>query len=462
MDQLKEYFGVFKRQHFWFVAPVLLVLGVVVWFMASKSLTEEFSSNKSTVEGLLSKMRAVSGSEKHPNPEFHEGMQQLIDGRRENVRAAWQTKYDNQKQDLVWPEVTPDFRDAVKDMNPIEKVDFKTQTIQQSLRRSYKRFVDEKLPQLASDIGAKWSPTKARGGSAYRRSREAAADDGGVVDQSQLVIWNPDNQAIIEERFDWPSTPTTLQVLYAQEDIWVLENLIGIIKETNGDVQTRSQAAIKQIAFIQLGSDVEKPSFRVLVPQPMVGNEDGLTEEEMEMEMEVVGGDESGAGGTGFGTEGEGGFDADGNPLPKQDVLASLVANRYVDNNYQPIADLAGLEASAAVAKRIPVRMRLLVDQRSLNRLLIACANSKLTLEVRQLRFNPQGESLGAGKAFGGSGEDRGRATGGFGRQNAETKQLPNYTSFDRMVELYGIVYIFNPVDESKIGNSPEDEFAAM
>ena len=180
------------------------------------------------------------------------------------------------------------------------------------------------------------------------------------------------------------------------------------------------------------------------------------------MEMEVVGGDESGAGGTGFGTEGEGGFDADGNPLPKQDVLASLVANRYVDNNYQPIADLAGLEASAAVAKRIPVRMRLLVDQRSLNRLLIACANSKLTLEVRQLRFNPQGESLGARKAFGGSGEDRGRATGGFGRQNAETKQLPNYTSFDRMVELYGIVYIFNPVDESKIGNSPEDEFAAM
>ena len=125
MDQLKEYFGVFKRQHFWFVAPVLLILGVVVWFMASKSLTDEFSSNKSNVDGLLSKMRNVSGFEKHPNSEYHEGMQQLIDGRRENVRAAWQTKYDNQKQDLVWPEVTPDFRDAVKDMNPIEKVDFK-------------------------------------------------------------------------------------------------------------------------------------------------------------------------------------------------------------------------------------------------------------------------------------------------------------------------------------------------
>jgi len=454
MDQLKELIGVFRRQHFWFIAPVLLILGVVVWFMASKSLRDEYATSKSKIDGYLSQMQSVSQSEKHPNQDFHDGMQELIDSRRENVRAAWQTKYDNQKQDLVWPEVTPDFRDAVKDMSPIEKVDFKKQTIQQSLRRSYKRFVDEKLPQLASEIGANWSPTKARGGSSYRRNRESTGDDSDMVDQSQLVIWNPDNQAVIEERFGWPSTPTTLQVLYAQEDIWVLENLIGIIKETNGDVQTRSQAAVKQIAFIQLGSDVEKPSFRVLIPQPMTGNEDGIMDD-----AEDVVSDDLNTGGTGLGTKDEDDFDADGNPIPKQDMLASLVANRYVDNNYQPIADLAGLEASAAVAKRIPVRMRLLVDQRALNRLLVACANSKLTLEVRQLRFNPQGESLGAGKAFGGNSEE---SFGRLRQQNTETKRLPNYTSFDRMVELYGIVYIFNPVDESKIGNSPEDEVAAM
>ncbi len=156
-----------------------------------------------------------------------------------------------------------------------------------------------------------------------------------------------------------------------------------------------------------------------------------------------------------------GGFDAEGGGLaPQPDALATLVADRYVDIDYQPIADLAGLEASAAVAKRIPVRIRLKIDQRDVYKFLVECANSPLTFEVRQLRFNPQGVSLGAnGGGFSGGGREE--MANSFTNRNASVKQLPDYESFDRMIEIFGIVYIFNPVDASKLGNEMDEDMTA-
>ena len=68
---------------------------------------------------------------------------------------------------------------------------------------------------------------------------------------------------------------------------------------------------------------------------------------------------------------------------------------RYVDKNYQPLAGEAlraamtstdPEDAYLAVAKRMPVRMRFQMDQRAIPRLLLACSNSPLTIEVRQVR----------------------------------------------------------------------------
>ncbi|MCP4193026.1 MAG: hypothetical protein GY768_20645 [Planctomycetaceae bacterium] len=466
MDQLKEFFGVFKRQHFWFIAPVLLGLGIAGWMMSSKKLTSEFEQSRQKVKGYVDQMRGVSSTDKHPNPEFHDGMGQLIQDRRANVLKAWETKWERQKQELKWPEqLPPDFRRKVEAMRPIEKVDPKNnreQRITLSLRRSYGNYIKKELPRLAAEIGAKWQPASNRRGSggaaAFSSSRETVREPrgrstaGDAVDESQIVIWNPQNQTEIQSQFDWGNTPpTTFEILYAQEDLWVLATLIDIIKRTNGDVQTRSQAAVKEIGFIQIGSAVERPTFQVHVPQP-VGSEEGISEPIPEVNnMPEV---------SGLNSE-RGGFDAEGGGLaPQPDALATLVADRYVDIDYQPIADLAGLEASAAVAKRIPVRIRLKIDQRDVYKFLVECANSPLTFEVRQLRFNPQGVSLGAnGGGFSGGGREE--MANSFTNRNASVKQLPDYESFDRMIEIFGIVYIFNPVDASKLGNEMDEDMTA-
>jgi hypothetical protein len=273
------------------------------------------------------------------------------------------------------------------------------------------------------------------------------------------VQWDPENQALLEKRFDWGSyAPTTLEVLYAQEDLWVLTTLIEIVERTNGNAMIRSQAAVKAIDFIQIGKDVDPPSrqgFSVVRPQPLGDADAGA-------ETTPAAGEEPPLEPPPEGTEPPlepGGDFVEGQAAP--DIKLDLVKNRYYDENYVPIADLPTLMSSVTVAKRIPVRMRLLMDQRQISKLLAECANAPLTFEVRQLRFNPQGVGRG------GAGGEGVTTEGTFFSPQRNIKTLADYQSLDRTVELFGIVYIFNPVDEAVLGGqapsetSPSDDSTA-
>ena len=76
-----------------------------------------------------------------------------------------------------------------------------------------------------------------------------------------VVEWSTANQAALQAiSMNWTS-PTTLQVLYAQEDLWVLRALMLIIKATNGDADAQYNAAVKEIVSIDLGAMA--PGFKL-------------------------------------------------------------------------------------------------------------------------------------------------------------------------------------------------------
>lgn len=440
MDQLKEFLGLIKRQHFWFLAPLLVVLGVAGGMMASKKLTKEFNDFESAVNGYKTKMQGVTSKNQHPNEHFHTGMEELITDRRSNVRDAWQIKWERQKDQLKWPEKLPaDFRQRVEQMRPIEKVD-PNNVIPRSLLAAYGGYIEKELPRLAAEIGAVWAPVQRRAQSfrGFRRREPAGRNNkNDAVDESQIVIWNPENQALIKERFDWGSSaPKTFEVLYAQEDLWVLASLIDIIKKTNAGAKTHSQARVKEIDFIQIAQDVQDPGFHVIVPKPI--GEGDASDDDLPPSRATSPASHTSGNGNQYST----GTETEGN-----DALAKLVANRYVTRDYAPIADLESLRTEVTVAKRIPVRMRLLMDQRHLYRLLVECANANLTFEVRQFRFNPHDEMEGNGMRLPRGGGGDGEFGGG-----SNVVKLDDYRSFDRTVELFGIVYIFNPVDDTVLG----------
>ena len=462
MDQLKEFWGLFRRQHFWFLAPVILILAVVGWVMASGQVTDSVKSQISTIGGHFSKARQVTSVNTHdgghPNETWAAGMEQLIANRRQKVEEAWQTKWQRQQKILTWPDdafgPNTDAKQKAEKLRPIEKVDINTDDVFTLYELGqYKRFAREQLPRLAEKIGSVWNPSR-RAGSG-RRGNEGNFNNEDE-EQTQIVLWNPQNQAEIDANFDWgDAVPSTLEVLYAQEDIWVLNAIVDIIKTVNGDARTRATASIKEIVSLRYGKDVQKQTFRITPPKPLRGGDPtGGDDDDDDVGMDYDTGEPETDNSLDFN---EGG-DNQGEPTKVHPAIG-----RYVDADYQPINDQEALLTSVAVAKRIPVRLRVIMDQRHINQLLVACANSELTCEVQQLRINPR-EGVSASRFGGGGGGGFASHSGSFGNQRGyegglggsrSAQTLENIATFDRVVEIYGIIYIFNPVSK---GASEESE----
>ncbi len=139
--------------------------------------------------------------------------------------------------------------------------------------------------------------------------------------------------------------------------------------------------------------------------------------------------------------------------------------NRYVDINFDPIdgdvvrqviegTELPEQNLELIVAKRVPVRIALRMDERRISDFMAACANSPFAFEIQQVRWNkhtPGGEEIAFGGGGGSGDEDRlggmgvglGAAPGG-GALTAKPVHIR--TNYDVNVEFYGIVKIYNPV----------------
>lgn len=158
---------------------------------------------------------------------------------------------------------------------------------------------------------------------------------------------------------------------------------------------------------------------------------------------------------------------------PDPAAIPNPADGRYVDNNYEPLtaddlqkfmgnnAEIDLEQAYLAVAKRIPLRMKVSMDQRFVDKLLVECANSELTVEVRQLTIESEDEGNRRRGGRGGLGGLGGGVEDGFGGGGggANAKDAGSQFPFDLKVEIYGIVSIYNPVDNAALGiESEEDE----
>jgi hypothetical protein len=200
-----------------------------------------------------------------------------------------------------------------------------------------------------------------------------------------------------------------------QEDLWVYTALVKIIAAVNRDAKQHYQAPIKRIAEIAIAGNAAKhfadgvSSNRIFRPPvTQAANTTGQVPATPVAPVAVV----PTAGGTVTGSE------------------------RYVDAQGRPLVEGAPMPIEF---KRIPVYMKLFMDQREIPSLLMECANSSLPVEVRQLRINP---------SKGGTIAARGAAAGAGGRENQDV----DASKWDLTVELHGIVYIYNAPDKDKIG----------
>jgi hypothetical protein len=520
MDQLKTALAQAKRYHFWILCGVIAVVGLGSWYMTQASLHTEFEANKGEIETTYTTAGQLTSQANPPNPIVHQGMDLRIRDLQQNVMEVWKNQYDHQKTTiLAWPvELTARFKRAVEPLRPIEAHFnvFPTPSekeILTSLRQEYANYIEDELPKLAKVIGARWEATAPAGnsfgdgaggtfggptafgptpsfgdGGAYG----AAGQDGMAKEpvEQAVVDWNPSNQGQLLAKFNWSQqggVPSTLQVLYAQEDLWVLKNLMEIINKTNDGATERHKAYIRKIESIQIGREAAGRTGQIT--PVLAGGSGTMGSGTMGSGTMMPASSDSAtmpmSSSEGMPTDGAQPTDGSNSPYGAMGGGAAPdpAENRYVDKDYKPLAaskirsDVTTnpAEVYLAVAKRMPVRLVCTMDQRKIHKLIAECGNSPLTVEVRQVRIGGNAGKGGTSGSFGsGSGgmdsfssmqssgsfgdESSGDGSeyggfggfGGFGGNNSARAMAQSLN--DITVEVYGIVYIYNPVNKKALG----------
>ncbi len=522
MDQLKDVLAKLAKHRFWILTSVAVLLGIVGFYLTSSTMNSLYTKQKTALDQHFSNMTAVSSAvSTHPNDFSQARMQEKIDLAAEDVKAAWEVQYSRQAPILKWPDniAVPTLVRKLQDYQPVElKLEFPNEprSVTDAEKLAYATYFDKQMEALGEIIGVTWvgeASAIQTGGMGGMMGMMGGGNEGGessgysdyggmmgggmdgmmgggmdgmmgygstslVPKNRDLVIWPKSSQdELLTSLRLWPGkVPSVYQIMYTQENMWILEGLLNIIKKTNGDAIANFQTSIKEIEFIRIG--------RAAVGQA------GVIEGPMANRMGGLGGEAYPSGGD-FSEETEdesgGGGESEGGAAIVAATITTDPANgRYVDAAFTPISGEtlrtkmrsdAPEDAYFAVAKRVPVRLRLKIDQRKVQDFLAYCGNADLMLEVRQVRLgetSPAGamgsaEMGGAGRGLtgmsGGMGASAGAADmGGYGEMmgggGAESgygggaAALADFKKDPWVVdiEVYGVVHLFNPVNIDRLG----------
>ncbi len=505
MDQLKPVIDIIKKYHFWILMVLILGGSITIFWMSKSQLVQEIEAEKSKINQDYNTV-SMLGSQvsTHPNTFSQKAMDEIINKHKFDVQQAWSLQYEKQKQYLKWPTgvTSQEAIDKLDKMRPIETSVPNPMTdtedpLSPTYRAQYKDYISKVFPDIVGIIGANWSAVDSPASPVTKNP-------------NPLVIWDGASQKkLLESIAPWSNrTPSTLEILYTQEDLWILAGLMNIIKTVNSDARENFQAPIKEIKWIRIGRAANgaagEAEFVSATPSAAASGYGG-------------GGDASGYGGSspygGAGGGAAGGAAAaspyggagGGYGASAAVVAVDPAANRYVDENYKPVGtqDLISRikspepkDAFYAVAKRVPVQLRLNMDQRRVAELIAACGNNDLMVEVKQVRigteessegvsaaaagggggggyggagggyggagggYGAESDSGGAGGGYGGAGGGYGGAGGGYGGAGdgygggggMGSDVTWNEKGYELEVEIYGIILLFNPVDIDRLG----------
>ena len=552
MDQLAPVFHWLKRNGFWLISALVAMLLIGGWFLASGQIGEQTSSQVRTLNKSFSDMSSVrsvsavteeDGVEEsvvaHPNSLTQEKMTEELKETINAIAEVWQQKRDEQEPLLVFPKdilgaKTFEFFNQGKAAEDFA-VDIVSSAAEKTYLRTYREQIPKQVAKIARHLRAYWkydeklieeelkanAEQNALGGygSAMGMSMGMGmgmgmgSDDFVDVKRNKYaVLWNEVNQNLWQRKMiefrDWDDNsgstqdPTVLQAYILQQDVWLLEAMFNVIRKVNGEAITNDLAVIKEIDYVAFGREA-RSKLGILSPVdkrlggakvPAVGGGMGGM---MGSGSEYGSGMGMGRGGMGMDGAAAGGFDINGDPSPFH--------GRYVDSNQEAIAaetvrtiingeELPEENLELIVAKRVPFRLAVTMDERKINEFLALCANSPFAFEVQQIRINKHDpktvlefkggveqrksvamdgmggmggmgmDEYGGMGGMGGMMDGMGGMGGGFGQQKLdalESTPVETRLSYDVKVEFYGIVRIYNAVRKDfllkAVGLEPEN-----
>jgi hypothetical protein len=528
MEKVRVALEVLKKYHFWILLVLIVLITFGTWYMATSDRADAFSKQKTAIDGKFSSVEAIKNFRDHPSEAYNQALKIRTDGDTANtteeakkladikeatkslagnVSAAAERLYDDQRKTFKLPPVYPNnqaqqerfaedfwkvWNHKIEDIEtpPAEATNKEQYELDKTFRLQYRDQIKETFPDLFKRIDLRTAvdaADNAEGGS--RRPSNMPTNVSRGEDPTKqykgVLVWAGADELI--KRFEnWNDIPSTIQIMLAQEDLWVYEALLNVIHNTNNSAKdgdknyvapaSHKDAPIKEIKALEIGNEAaeswaacENAVFN------FSGDSSGGTATGDPRSAATAAGGPSRLGGNrqptylGPSTSSSGGTGG---------TTSSLLAGRYVDDNGKPLADPK--QQPNQEFRMIPINMRVVMEQKAIPRLLVECANSNMRIDVRSVRIlkeTPPAFDVNASSSTGGSetpgavvapmpagdpraGGLRGRGGfvgGGMGRaQHAIGQQDPNGgngndedsadpTAPPVPVEIQGIIYIYNP-----------------
>jgi hypothetical protein len=380
--------------------------------LGTTALGSKYTTRRNAIQNLLGQVDAISNTEDHPNQQVIDAIDERTVEVQEDVGRAWTYLYQVQRQNNPLPEIlSPGFKQAFLETPEDDDLDWE-------YRNDYMNFIGDYIPQLlemgdiippvAQQAGARTpgapgfmpGPVAAQGESQTELSED---------DATGVVLWSSTDWQAVQDRFVWDRPPSTLALRMAQEDLWVYEALMKIIKRTNGPVKNSSDATIKEIYALRIGN----------AATAAWGTLDSGQE----------------AGGQGVVSTGLVSSVATGTINTEFDELM-LQEGRYIDTADQPLTS----EVEGPF-KLMPIYLELRIDQRKVSRLLVECANSSMPVEARKVSL----------------------ITAETGVIQTRRSSAVGSDGLDATIRLRGRICIYNPPDPDMPGvKEALEEFAAL
>ncbi len=493
MDQLAPVIAWIRRNLFWIGCFLVSVVAIAFFFVFSGQLAEAQKTREAAIKKSVSELDAIGrvtaeeGATAHPNQSTKEGMELVIDQTIASTAKAWEIRYRNQAKFFRWSEEVfgeETAREFAK-VKIIEKFDKNTTEFDEGYLNKFYSNVPKFMTQICRELGTNWLRDPAYIQEQLDRQntfRTNAGSDNSEFNNREVAIieernryavtWSEVNQDLwyrklttfqgYDDNNGTSNTPTFLQANMLMQDLWLLEAMFKNIKAINGNATSNDTSYIREINHIAFGREAEAGQGVLTEPDQRLA---GIVESSLE-------------------DVGSSSLPAVPVPVAVFDLNAerNSYQGRYVDAKYDripasAIRDVIGGESLPAenleliVAKRVPFRLGVKIDERKIHDFIAQCANSDFVFEVNQLRINRHdneelviplngGASLLSGfDAVGGGstplgGEEYVEAESKFASTQGsgavlQARNVESRTNFDVSLELFGVIRIYNPVREN-------------
>lgn len=163
MDQVKKILEGAKKNAFWIVSALTVVLGIVGYWLSRSNMDKVYTEQATKIDGQYTTLNTIRGEiSTHPNSKSQAEMEKIIAGLEDDVQKAWKLQYDRQAKLLVWPDkaiLSDKVVSKLLKYRPIEltlEYPVTREPLVPTDLRQYKDYFNKQFPPLANLIGCRW------------------------------------------------------------------------------------------------------------------------------------------------------------------------------------------------------------------------------------------------------------------------------------------------------------------